>query len=73
MDALVFADPAAQPLLEDIQTYLSTVVAPIANRIDQQKSLLSESLQALGNLGIFRLAVPKARGDWGAIAVPCGI
>ncbi|HIK34329.1 MULTISPECIES: acyl-CoA dehydrogenase family protein [unclassified Thermosynechococcus] len=65
MDALVFADPAAQPLLKDIQTYLSTVVAPIANRIDQQKSPLSESLQALGNLDIFRLAVPKAMGGLG--------
>ncbi|MFN3678229.1 acyl-CoA dehydrogenase family protein [Thermosynechococcus sp.] len=65
MDALVFADPAAQPLLKDIQTYLTTVVAPIANRIDQQTSLLSASLQALGNLGIFRLAVPKAMGGLG--------
>ncbi|BAY52849.1 acyl-CoA dehydrogenase family protein [Thermostichus vulcanus NIES-2134] len=62
MDALAFADLAAQPLLKDIQTYLTGVVAPIANRIDQQSSLLSESLQTLGNLGIFRLGVPKAVG-----------
>ncbi|MFN4278648.1 acyl-CoA dehydrogenase family protein [Thermosynechococcus sp.] len=62
---MAFADSAAQPLLKDIQTYLRTVVAPTANRIDQQKSLLSESLQALGNLGIFRLGVPKAMGGVG--------
>ncbi|URR34586.1 acyl-CoA/acyl-ACP dehydrogenase [Thermosynechococcus sp. HN-54] len=65
MDALAFADPSAQSTLKDIQTYLKTVVATSANRIDQQKSLLSESLQALGNLGIFRLGVPKAMGGLG--------
>ncbi|BCX11667.1 MAG: acyl-CoA dehydrogenase [Thermosynechococcus sp.] len=64
MDALAFADLAAPPLLKDIQRYLTSVVAPMANRLDQQNSLLSESLQALGNLGIFRLGVPKAVGGW---------
>lgn len=65
MNALAFADPAAQPILTEIQTYLNSFVSPIANRIDQQKTLLSESLQTLGNLGIFRLGVPKAQGGLG--------
>ncbi|MDM7325663.1 MAG: acyl-CoA dehydrogenase family protein [Thermosynechococcus sp. Uc] len=65
MNALDFADPEAQPILTEIQTYLNSFVSPIANRIDQQKTLLSESLQTLGNLGIFRLGVPKAQGGLG--------
>lgn len=65
MDALAFADPAAQPILSEIQAYLNSFVATTANRIDQQKFLLSESLQTLGNLGIFRLGVPKGMGGLG--------
>jgi len=68
MDEPVFVDTApeaAQPLLQEILTYLETEVAPNANRIDQQKSLLSSALQALAELGIFRLAPPEAVGGLG--------
>lgn len=59
------APKAAQPVLQEILTYLETEVAPAANRIDQHKSLLSRALAHLAQLGIFRLAPPEAVGGLG--------
>ena len=59
------APEAAQPILQEIFAYLETDVAANANRIDQQKSLLFESLQTLARLGLFRLAPPTAAGGLG--------
>ncbi|HAX77458.1 MAG TPA: cyclase, partial [Cyanobacteria bacterium UBA11372] len=52
-------------LLDPIESYLQTSVAPIANKIDRDSEALFQALKGLGEFGVLALRIPT---EWGGAA-----